>query len=88
MSYLDYELCRKLINVKPKDLQEPLCTLVQMALVVSQNPVEWEKRFKPKEDTWIKGYCDAMNYLSKAFLDSRLNEQYLDLKIDKDRVFF
>jgi hypothetical protein len=88
MSYLDYELCRKLINIKPKDLQEPLRTLVQLALIASLNPSEWEKKFQPEEDSWIRGYCDAMNHLSKAFLDGRINGNYPNLKSDGDKVFF
>ena len=88
MSYLDYELLKKLVNVKPNELEEPLRSMVYLTLLTTNNSDKWQERFQPEEDTWIRGYCDAMNTLTKRFLDARLNDDYLQIGINEDKTFF
>ncbi len=88
MSYLDYELLRKLVNVKPNELEEPLRSMVHLTIIITIHSNKWQEKFQPEEDTWIRGYCDALNTLSKRFLDARLNDDYLTIGIDEDKAFF
>ena len=88
MSYLDYELLRKLVDIKPNELEEPLRSMVHLTIAITIHSNKWQEKFQPEEDTWIRGYFDALNTLSKRFLDARLNEDYLTIGIDEDKAFF